>query len=389
MTVPGSIPKIILDCFCTRRTIFDADWSTPLNKNIKIILKSKRRHWRRGRRPDMKRVPGKRKFSKNAFLAYFLGPFVFLLLSYFIYCQIIRQPNWRDSLGRVFHAMTGPQQWKLWLVVALMPLNWGIEARKWQLALRSIGGIPFRDAFRAIFTGTTMASFTPNRMGEYLGRILYIKQGHRIASISLTIVCSIAQLLITLVVGTVGILYLRHSLHQPSLSAPPHLELGLNALLCVVAVLLASLTIIYFRLSWMVRILKKIPGTDKHQAYIKVLENFETKTLLRILFLSFGRYIVFIIQYALIFPVFGVFLSFVQVWGGMSVVFLAMAVVPTFTFLTELGLRWEASIQVLELFSANAVGIFAASFAIWLINLIVPALIGSLLILSIKLFKNR
>ncbi len=68
------------------------------------------------------------------------------------------------------------------------------------------------------------------------------------------------------------------------------------------------------------------------------------------------------IQYSLVFPVFGIFLNFSQVWGGMSVVFLAMAVIPTFTFLTELGLRWGASIQVLELFNDNTIGIFAASF---------------------------
>jgi hypothetical protein len=95
------------------------------------------------------------------------------------------------------------------------------------------------------------------------------------------------------------------------------------------------------------------------------------------------------IQYSLVFPVFGIFLSFNQVWGGMSVVFLVMAVIPTFTFLTELGLRWGASIQVLEVFSTNTVGIFAASFAIWLINLVIPALLGSLLIVSIKFFKSR
>ena len=331
----------------------------PLNKNIKIILN------------------------------YIVGPLLFLFLSYFIYGQVTRQPNWRDSLDRVLQALTGPQQWKLWLVVALMPLNWGIEARKWQLALRPIGGIPFRDAFRAIFTGVTMASFTPNRMGEYMGRILYVKEGRRIESIPLTIVCSIAQQIITLVVGTAGILGMLWELHQPSFHAPPRLEWGLQVLLGIVLVLLAALTIIYFRLSRVLRILKKIPGTARYLEYIKVLENFHASILLRILFLSFGRYIVFIVQYALVFPVFGVILGFGQVWEGMSVVFLVMAVVPTFTFLTELGLRWGASIQVLELFSANTVGIFASSFAIWLINLIIPALIGSLLILSIKLFKSR
>ncbi|HEX9512915.1 MAG TPA: lysylphosphatidylglycerol synthase domain-containing protein [Puia sp.] len=330
-----------------------------LNKNIKIILN------------------------------YFIGPLVFLLLSCFIWWQVIHQRDWRGSLDKIGRAMTGSQQWRLWLVVALMPLNWGIEARKWQLALRRVGGISYCNAFKAIFTGATMASFTPNRIGEYLGRILYVKEGKRLASISLTIVCSIAQLLITLAVGMAGIFYMRYTLHQQGAPGKPYLEFWLNSLLCVAFLLLLSLTIIYFRLSWVLRILRKIPRSGKFLAYIKVLENFDATILLRILFLSFARYVVFIVQYGLIFPLFGVILSLGQIGGGVSVVFLVMALIPTFTFLTELGLRWEASIQALELFSTNTVGIFAASFAIWLINLIIPALIGSLLILSIKLFKNK
>jgi hypothetical protein len=319
---------------------------------------------------------------------YVLGPLVFLLLGAFIYWQITRQHGWRTSLDEVLAAVTGPRQWKLWLVLALMPVNWGIEARKWQLALRPVGGIAYPDAFKAVFTGAAVASFTPNRMGEYLGRILYIKGGHRTQAIALTIACSIAQLMITLIVGLAGILYISSA---PHLTVPgqEHLRLALNILLSIVLVLLISLTFIYFRLSRVAELLVKIPGIQKFSAYIKVLENFDATILMRILFLSFGRYIVFIAQYSLMFPVFGVNIGFWQAGGGMSVVFLVMAVVPTFTFLTELGLRWEASIQVLELYSPNMVGIFAASFAIWLINLIIPALIGSLLIVSIKLFKSR
>jgi uncharacterized membrane protein YbhN (UPF0104 family) len=350
------MPRIILDCFCKRRIIFDA--GLLLNKNIKIILN------------------------------YILGPLVFLFLSYSIYRQIIRQPNWRGSLDQVIGAIRGPQQWRLWLVLALMPINWGIEARKWQLALRQTGGISYRSAFKAILTGTTLASFTPNRMGEYLGRILYVEQGRKLSSISLTIVCSMAQLLVTLAIGMAGILYLRPILHHALLPGRENLEFWLNALLVLVIVLLVSLTIIYFRLSWLVGILGKIPGKGKWLATIKVLENCDATILSRILFLSFIRYLVFIVQYALVFPVFGVFMGIAQVVWGMGIVFLVMAVVPTFTFLTELGLRWEASIQVLELFGAGAVGIFAASLAIWLINLIIPALIGSLLILSIKPVKR-
>ncbi len=321
--------------------------------------------------------------------SYVLGPLVFLVLCWFIGWQIVHQSDWQNSLNQVAHAITGPLQWKLWLVIALMPVNWGIEARKWQLALTPIGGIPFKDALRAIFTGTTMASFTPNRMGEYLGRILYIKEGRRLKAISLTIVGSIAQLIVTLILGIGGLIYIRYGLSPAQIRTSFPLSAGIDFLLASVSLLFLGLTLVYFRLSWVARLLIRIPWTRKYAGYLKVLENFGPAILLRILFLSFGRYLVFIVQYSLVFPVFGVSLGFGQVWGGMSVVFLVMAVVPTFTFLTELGLRWGASIQVLELFSPNMVGIFAASFAIWLINLIIPALIGSLLILSIKLFKSR
>jgi hypothetical protein len=322
---------------------------------------------------------------------YVLGPLVFLLLVYLIYHQMHRQPNWRASFTEVLRAVRGPQQWKLWLVVVLMPVNWGIEAFKWKLALRPAGGIRFADAFRAIFAGTTLASFTPNRMGEYLGRILFVKEGKRLESISLTIVGSMAQVLITLLVGMAGLLYIRPYLHDLHDQGGNGLrwELWLNVLLGLVFLAWVSLTIIYFRLSLVLGILRKIPGLGKYIGYIKILENFDATILLWILFLSFGRYLVFIVQYGLVFPVFGVFLGIGQLWGGVSVVFLVMAVVPTFTFLTELGLRWEAGIQILQLFSINTVGIFAASFAIWLINLIIPALIGSLLILRIKFFKSK
>jgi hypothetical protein len=166
-------------------------------------------------------------------------------------------------------------------------------------------------------------------------------------------------------------------------------EVWLNVLLGIVTVLLASLTFIYFRLSRLVNLLGRLPVGGKVLQAVRGLASCDATILLRILSLSFIRYGVFMAQYMLVFPVFGVALGLGQLWWGMSVVFLVMAVVPTFTFLTELGLRWEANIQVLELLGAGAVGIFASSLAIWLINLIIPALIGSLLILRLKLFKSK
>jgi Lysylphosphatidylglycerol synthase TM region len=318
---------------------------------------------------------------------YFLGPVVFLFLLFAIYRQVLHQHNWKQSLQLVKNEALGPEQWKLWIICLLMLLNWGLEARKWQLAMRPLQQISYWRAFKATLTGVTMASFTPNRTGEYFGRIMYIDEGKRTMSVSLTILCSFAQLIVTLFAGCAGILYLKSygSIH-PVLNSEL-LYSWLNVILAFTVFVLLIFLIFYFRMAWLVKFIRSKWIGSKLSAYLKILEDFNATFLVRLLSLSLLRYIVFIIQYYLMFSVFGLSLSPAETFGGMSVVFLVITIVPTFTFLTELGVRWEASIQIMELFGAGTVGILAASFGIWLVNLIIPALIGSLLILGIKLFR--
>ena len=320
---------------------------------------------------------------------YFLGPSVFALLCYAIYRQTLHQHNWRQSFQFVKEAISGEQQWKIWLVILLMFFNWGFEARKWQLAIGPVQKISYWRSFKATLTGITMASFTPNRTGEYFGRMLYVQEGKRAHSVSLSILCSFSQLIITLITGCCGLIYLKlHTNYQFTINRQLF-NLWLNIFLsCTVFILLIFL-LFYFRISWLIRLFKKKWAASKFFSYIKILEDFNATFLLRILSLSLVRYIVFIIQYYLMFSVFGLSLSLAETAAGMSVVFLVIAIIPSFTFLSELGVRWEASIQIMELFGAGTVGILAASFGIWLVNLIIPALIGSLLILGIKLFRIK
>jgi len=72
----------------------------------------------------------------------------------------------------------------------------------------------------------------------------------------------------------------------------------------------------------------------------------------------------------------------------MSVVFLAMAVIPSIT-LIEVWLRGEISIKLIGMFSLNTLGIGFTSVTVWFINLILPAITGSLLLLSLRVFKNE
>jgi hypothetical protein len=145
------------------------------------------------------------------------------------------------------------------------------------------------------------------------------------------------------------------------------------------------LALFYFRLAWLVQIAGKITVIGKYLRYVKILEQFNTMLLLRILSLSLIRYIVFLLQYYILFEVFDVTLSWWQNFWVVSVMFLVLAIAPTLAFLTDLGIRARASIELVQFFSSNVVGILATSLSIWLINLVIPALIGSLLILGIRI----
>lgn len=320
---------------------------------------------------------------------YVLGPLVFILLSWSIYKQVIRQPDWKQSLDQLTGIHKDPQSWLLVVAFALVFVNWGIEARKWQVAIRKIQSLSFIKAFKAIFTGTTLASFTPNRTGEYVGRILYIDEGKRIQAIALTILCSMAQLQITFYAGLIALLTMHSSLPAFFYSENIYFSIGLRLFFLAVSVAAILLTLFYFRMGWLLKQLHSRKWMAKWIRYAEAVEALDATILLRILSLSLFRYLVFVVQYYLVFLVFDVQLDWWQCLQIVSVLFLLLAVIPSFTFLTDLGIRWKAGIEIVKLYSTNALGIFASAFTIWLFNLIIPALIGSLLILGIRIFKNK
>jgi uncharacterized membrane protein YbhN (UPF0104 family) len=302
--------------------------------------------------------------------------------------QLRKQPHWKDSLIRIWSATHGKGAWKIYGMFVLMFFNWGIEAIKWQNALRTVQPIGFLQSFKAVFAGTCIASFTPNRVGEFMGRMLFVNPGNKVLSIAPTILCSMAQMLITLATGAVGFyLYARLPVHESV-----NVSFGLKPAWCIPLtmismVMMLFLGLVYFRFDpLIVRLNRWLKRNNK--SYF-VPDDFSFKIMLRILGLSFARYGVFIIQYYLLFSFFETPLSIIQVFTGVSVMFVLMAIVPTLTILTDIGFRWTAGIAVFQIFTADLAGILAVSLVIWLVNLIIPALIGSLLILRIKLFDSK
>lgn len=326
------------------------------------------------------------RLNKNIkiFFNYFLGPLLFAWLSYSIYRQIKEQPNLEISWQRIRQSFNSTLAWNLVAVVLLMIVNWSIETWKWMISVQRVQPVKFFTAFKAVLSGVSFSVSTPNRVGEYVGRVLYMEEGNRLKAISLTIMCSISQLIITLLMGCIGLFFLMERIKTSEIVS----LLWVKVMFYGVLLVLLILTLFYFRVSWLIKWIDRLPGSRRYTYLVEALEYFNATLLWRLLSLSAVRFLVFGIQYYLLFRLFGVDVNWWQSFWTVSTIFLVLAIIPTIA-LAELGVRGEISLKLMGLFSANGLGIGLTTATAWFINLVIPAIAGSLLILSIKIFKNR
>ncbi|WP_460686304.1 lysylphosphatidylglycerol synthase transmembrane domain-containing protein [Niabella aquatica] len=320
------------------------------------------------------------------FLNYFLGPLLFIWLAWSIYQQIRNQEGLEVSLQQIRSSFSGPSLLYLIFTIIFMMVNWGLEAYKWMLAVRRVQHISFGRALKAVFSGISFSISTPNSIGEYIGRVLYMSEGNRVKAVALTIVANMSQLIVTFLMGTIALFFLKDHITANS-NIPYSLA---NGILYTSAIIVVTLTLFYFRLPWLIKIIDKLPQVSKFSWAIEAVEHIHATLLLKFLSLSVTRFVVFSIQYFLLFQLFKVDVSILQSWMGISVMFLIMAIIPTIALFTDLGLKNELSIKLMGLFTTNHLGVSLTSLSIWFINLVVPALAGSLFILGIKnIFKSK
>ena len=301
-----------------------------------------------------------------------------------MYYQVAAQPHLSDSWAHIRKSINSHKIGYFIAVVLLMLLNWGFEAAKWKLSVRDIHPVSFTQAFKAVLSGVSVSVTTPNRIGEYLGRMMYMPEGKRLQVIAVSIIGGISQLLVTFVIGTAGFIILKTHLIRADFFNAVFIRSATIGLVVVTLIL----TLFYF---WLPRIEKWFESLLKRPSWlylIHAVQAFGMQRLLQLLLLSFARYGVFVVQYILLFRLFDVAVPAGTLFWLMSLVFLTLAIIPTLAVVVEFGVRGEVCLQLVGLFTTNSLGIVLTSATIWMVNLVIPALAGSLLILSIKLFRQ-
>ena len=271
----------------------------------------------------------------------------------------------------------------IFIVVLMMFINWMLESLKWKFMIRKIEAISFFTSLRAIFSGITVSSFTPNRIGEYGGRVFCLEKSDRIQAVFITILCSMAQLLTTIIFGSFAFFILHEQFLEDQYFI---VEISRFSLL-VLFVLNILFVLAYFNVAFLINFLLKFSFFNFLRRYINVISLFNFKDLLVTFLYSVFRYLVFSIQFLILLHVFSVDILLYDAILSAMLVFFFITLTPTIT-IAEIGVRGSMALLVFLKFSTNVIGILSSTFLLWIINLIIPAIIGSFFIFSLKFFRK-
>lgn len=307
---------------------------------------------------------------------------VFMAACAFLYVRLEKHGDFA-GFAEVFRARdSGLMFGAMMLVLVLMLVNWGLESMKWRLLVQGIEPVSFREAFTATIAGTSIGMITPNRVGEFVGRVLFLAPESRIPASFATAVGSIAQFVITLVFGTIGFVVMRSGSWERDASPWEAIALvGLCAVVSLCSVLL------YFNPGILRALVARLPVVRKWEQQAAVFGTFGTRTLLRVLLFSALRYVVFTTQFMIIL----VALADVRPHESLPAVpvaFLFSSLIPT-VMLTELGVRGSVAVAVISPHLAHDKGVFLASTTIWLINIALPAMAGAVILLVARIRAAR
>ena len=287
-----------------------------------------------------------------------IGFILFLICAVAIYNKVASNNNlnqFGDQIKQQFYTI-GFFQWAV--LIILFGLNYLMESIKWKLVLAELSPITILKSYKSVLVGQAFAFFTPARSGDYVGRILFLEAGNKLKGLAQMAWASYAQLLITLFFGSIGLSYNLPFLPWLKWAGP---------------FIAATAFVIYFH-----------PGN--FTGWLKKLSLLQIKTKLKgqLVLFAFLKYCVFILQYTWVVKIFNIPIGMIDLWVALSVLFFCLSLIPSIA-LTDVVIRGQLIVLLLNPFYDNSLMLICVSTIIWGVNFLLPAIIGSVLLLNFRI----
>jgi hypothetical protein len=256
----------------------------------------------------------------------------------------------------------------------LMLLNWSLESFKWKYLLNGVEDISFYQAVKGVLSGLAIGFITPNRVGEFAGKIAYLKSENRANGAVMSFVGSSSQLLVTIQAGLIAIAVSKFNSTIDIFVTP------------IALVTFVIVSLVWFKLNLFLKWISRFKWLQKWNKHTDQLAEVSEKKMTAVYLVSLIRYMVFPLQYFVLFIMLDTSIDFSECLSMTATSYFFLAIVPTYA-IAEIGAR--GSMNLLAFSELNApFAVLSVTLLIWIINLIIPALFGAYLIAKFKFQKN-
>ncbi len=243
----------------------------------------------------------------------------------------------------------------LLLALLLVILNYWMEYLKWNLIVRTTHPETTSLKIQSFFAGVITGMLTPNMQGNFIGRIYYFPRKIRLPITLLTLTSNLGQFCVTIVLGLLALFLLDSQ------------EIGRWFIPAIIVMTALAFYFCFERIS---------PLAVRFKWYRHIQQLLKDNKGIRMQFLVYSllRSIVFSIQFLLVLAAFGAEISWNTYWLIWEL-YLFTTLSPSLVF-GKLFVRESLALWILAPLAISDWNIVAASFSIWVINLLIPTLCG-------------
>ena len=264
-----------------------------------------------------------------------------------------------------------------------MPLNWALEALKWRQLMGDQQALSWQATWASVLAGISLSLATPNRIGEYGGRAIVAPTEQAVHIVWTSLLGSLCQWTAFLVCGWPSLCFWFRHWYGWSLG-------GTLALALLVPVLVVLLWGMLFRIqlwTYLSSLLQRNKWWRWVQSRTYRFGEIPMRAALVALGLALLRFCVYCFQFLLVLWFFDVPLTFGEGLSGIFSIYLIQAGIPLPPGLSVIS-RSEIAVLFWQGLGVSSLSIVSATFSVYLINLVLPALAGTWIILRKKKSSN-
>ncbi|RZJ36381.1 MAG: hypothetical protein EOO51_01195 [Flavobacterium sp.] len=252
------------------------------------------------------------------------------------------------------------------LLLALSFLNRFLEIVKWKNLVASIRPISLGTAASHVMGALTVSIFTPAGVGEYGAKALFFERTLTKKIVFLNLISNGAQMFLSVFFGIFGLLYLNAKFGFITTKTVAAIFVTL-CILAIISFFIRGFSIRGYSIQRLVKKLSEVPRAIHRK-------NFLLSTL---------RYLTFSHQYLLLFRILDVNVDYIPLMAAIAAVYFLASSVPTFQFL-DFAVKGSVAVFFFAFFAVDDwIPVFIASL-MWLLNVVIPVLIGSYFVLNFK-----